>query len=176
MDTIKEYKLKQFHIIEAIKSELLENQKYNYTNQPYYEKLFYNHFDDLYMYTNKYGYLIPFLGTSNTEKDNSCPSVSKQEGYDIYAYTKEGVVMEGNPLCSVYGNNVQDNKTNELAWVDIMGYKHVYVNKEWKERDMSCKTKPLMLTNKQYSMIPSSDSYMTKHTFCLKKDVNPSLL
>ena len=173
---VNDYKIKQERVIHAIKEDLLIDQKYNIENKPYYEKLFYNHYDNIYLYVNEYGYLIPFLGKKNNQTSSTCPSISKQEGYDIYAYTKEGAVMKGGPICSIYGNNVQDNKTKEYAWVDIMGYKHIYVNNEWKERDVSCKSNPIVLTHKQYSVIPTSTLDMTKDNFCLKRDINPSLI
>ena len=78
--------------------------------------------------------------------------------------------------CSIYGKNVRNIDTNDLAWVDIQGYKHEYVQEQWNERDASCKTSTVPLTNKQYSIIPDSNEIMTKYRFCLQKDINPALI
>tara|TARA_B100001758_G_scaffold205320_1_gene185558 strand:- start:16785 stop:17615 length:831 start_codon:yes stop_codon:yes gene_type:complete len=173
---IKEYQLKQYTILEKIQIELLDNNKFLNDNKPYLNKLFLNEITNYTTFINEYGYLISFTNENNTITDKSCPDEKLRQGYELYAYSHEGSTIDEKPLCNIYGKNIKDSKTNDIAWVDIEGYKHEYTHNSWNNRDMSCKEPVVTITHKQYSNIPKSQYSMTKERQCMKTTVNPALI
>ena len=69
---------------------------------------------------------------------------------------------------------MQDKETNDIAWVDIEGYKHIRIILG--NRDASCKTPLISVTHKQYSNIPTANYSMNKERQCIKNTVNPALI
>jgi hypothetical protein len=174
---IQSYQLKQYTILEKIQEQVLDNKKYLNENTPYLNKMFYNEITNFSTYVNEYGFLITFTDKEdNTSIDRSCPTYKLRQGNELYAYSREGSDINTSPLCNIYGNNIQNVDTNDIAWVDIEGYKHEYTHNSWKLRDASCKTPLLTLTHKQYSNIPSGSYSMNKERQCIKSTVNPALI
>lgn len=173
---IQEYQLKQHVVLQKIQKELLDNNKYLNENKPYLNKLFYNELTHYTSYINDYGYLITFTDKYKTKKDDSCPSNQIRQGNELYAYSREGSVIDTAPMCSIYGSNVKNKKSNDVAWVDIEGYKHEYTHSSWKNRDLSCKEPVILLTHKQYTKIPTSIYSMNKERQCMKTQVNSALV
>lgn len=174
---IQAYQLKQYTILEKIQEQLLENNKYLNENTPYLNKLFYNEITNFTTFVNEYGFLITFMDKDHTSvKDSSCPTDQLRQGNELYAYTRQGSEINSPPMCNIYGNNIQDKETNDIAWVDIEGYKHEYTHHSWKNRDASCKTPIVSLTHKQYSNIPTGIFSMNKERQCIKNTVNPALI
>ena len=127
-------------------------------------------------YVNDYGYLITFTDNIKTTPDKSCPDNKIRQGQELYAFSRDGSVMDTGPMCTIYGKNVKDAKTNDISWVDIEGYKHTYSAESWNKRDLSCKEPVITLTHSQYNNIPSSEYPMNKERVCMKTSVNPCLL
>tara|TARA_B100001059_G_C17827769_1_gene582550 strand:- start:1207 stop:2040 length:834 start_codon:yes stop_codon:yes gene_type:complete len=174
---IQAYQLKQYTILEKIQEQLLDNNKYLNENTPYLNKLFYNELTNFTSYVNEYGFLITFTDKEDTNTiDNSCPTDALRQGNELYAYTREGSEIASAPMCNIYGNNIQNADTKDMAWVDIEGYKHEYTHNSWKSRDASCKSPILTLTHKQYSSIPTGNYSMNKERQCIKNTVNPALI
>jgi hypothetical protein len=174
---IQEYQLRQYTVLETIQKELVENNKYLEENTPYLNKLFFNDITNYTTYVNEYGFLITFLDKSHDEPiDQSCPTYKIRQGNELYAYSREGSELNTPPLCSIYGNNIRDEKTDDIAWVDIEGYKHEYTHSSWKSRDPSCRSPAITLTHKQYSNIPKGNYSLNKERQCIKSTVNPALI
>ena len=126
---IQSYQLKQYTILEKIQEQLLENNKYLNENKPYLNKFFYNEITNFSTYVNEYGFLITFTDKEdNSAKDPSCPDDMLRQGNELYAYSREGSEIHSAPMCNIYGKNIQDIETNDIAWVDIEGYKHEYTH------------------------------------------------
>ncbi len=173
---IKEFQLKQYTVLEKIQIQLLDSNKFLYENKPYLDKMFYNEDLNLDNYVNDYGYLITFTDKYNTKPDNTCPENKIRQGQELYAYTKDGSVIETNPICNIYGKNIKDEKTNDISWVDIEGYKHTYTSDSWNNRDASCREPVITLSHLQYKNIPMSEYPMNKERVCMKTSVNPALI
>ena len=173
---IKDYQLKQYGILENIQLQLLDQNKFLQENKPYLDKMFFNEDIHLDTYVNDYGYLITFTDKVNTTVDKTCPDNKLRQGQELYAFSKDGTVMDTAPMCSIYGKNIKDSKTNDISWVDIEGYKHEYSGESWNERDLSCKEPVVILSHKQYTNIPTSEYSMNKDNVCMKTSVNPALI
>ena len=176
INRIKEYQLKQYTVLEKIQFQLLDSNKFLYENKPYLDKMFYNEDLNLDSYVNDYGYLITFTDNIKTTPDKSCPDNKIRQGQELYAFSRDGSVMDTGPMCTIYGKNVKDAKTNDISWVDIEGYKHTYSAESWNKRDLSCKEPVITLTHSQYNNIPSSEYPMNKERVCMKTSVNPALV
>lgn len=176
INRIKEFQLKQHTILENIQLELLDQNKFLQENKPYLDKLFFNEHIQLDNYINDYGYLITFTDNVNTNDDTTCPDNKIRQGQELYAFSKDGSVIDTSPICSIYGKNIKDKKTNDISWVDIEGYKHEYSAESWNERDLSCKEPVVILSHKQYTNIPTSEYSMNKERVCMKTSVNPALI
>ena len=75
----------------------------------------------------------PMHGTNNS---NSCPSDPENvTSEDIANLKLQGPDMGSGQACGAAGTNIQNRDTNEIAWVDIKGYKHIYSDDMWKEKD-----------------------------------------
>ena len=77
--------------------------------------------------------------------------------------------------CSIAGQNIQNGSTNEVAWVDTKGVKHVYSASSWQKKSKSCGSDLKVLDATTYSVIPTG-SPMTDTSSCNKLNVNPELI
>ena len=77
--------------------------------------------------------------------------------------------------CKIAGQNVQNKDTQEVAWVDIKGYKHLYPKEVWKGKQASCNLEAIKISKTAFDNIPSG-SLMTTTSVCNKMDLNPVLL
>ena len=176
INRINEFRLKQYTILEKIQLQLLDQNKFLQENKPYLNKMFFNEDIQFENYINDYGYLITFTDKYETKTDATCPDNKIRQGQEIYAFSKEGSVINTSPMCNIYGRNIKDTKTNDISWVDIEGYKHEYTSDSWNERDPSCKDSIINLSHKQYTRIPTSEFPMNKERVCMKTSVNPALI
>ena len=139
--------------------------------------------DNKYIYVNKFGYTHRYLTDESwNNKDDSCPksniSFNELEKDNInfnYLINQKGPDIGLGQACKIAGQNVQNEKTNEIAWVDIKGYKHVYTDSIWKGKLESCgKYNPIKLSEKAYNNIPSG-SPMTESTLCSQLNIDPTI-
>jgi hypothetical protein len=82
--------------------------------------------------------------------------------------------MGSGQACKIAGQNVENKETNEVAWVDIKGFKHVYPSKVWNNKKESCKSTPLKLSANAYNNIPT-DTPMKENIDCMKLNADPAL-
>ena len=79
---------------------------------------------------------------------------------------------KGQP-CGMAGKVIKNTDTDEQAWVDIKGYKHIFP--EGTKMSTSCaEVNIIKISSSDYNLIPSGNS-MSSTEECLALDVNPSL-
>lgn len=177
INTIKDFQIRQYSILEKIQAQLLDENKFLDQNKPYLDKRFLNELTDFNSYINKYGFLITFTDKYHNKVDNSCPQTILRQGSELYVFSREGSTIDSTPICNIYGRNVKNSETNNTAWVDIEGYKHEYNNNiSWNYRDLSCREPVLSISSTQYNNIPTSEYPMNKKLHCMKTTVNPALI
>lgn len=163
----------------VVYQELSDNlMKKNQTQKDIYK--YYNNVltssDGNYTYVNNYGYTHRYLNNAWDNNSASCPSDPVSISDDDMSKLKlEGPDMGSGQACQVAGTNIQNKDTNEVAWVDIKGYKHVYSSDVWKEKDETCNIKPTQIENNEYNAIPSGNA-MTTTTVCSQLDVDPQII
>jgi hypothetical protein len=137
---------------------------YNY----YGKSVFY---DGAYWYINEYGTAHKYNPGEKTwaNKSKSCPQ--KITGsLDLSEFTK-GPNMAASQACGVAGNNIMNEDSGEIAWVDIQGNKHVYSSDAYVNRPSVCNKEPIILSSIEYNAIPEGPP-MTKNDYCLTANIN----
>lgn len=128
--------------------------------------------DGNYIYVNDYGFTHRYSTDAWKNNCSSCPNDAIDISVeDLSKLSEEAPMGLGQP-CKVAGNNVINNDTKEVAWVDIKGYKHPYTESLWKQKDSTCNIKPIPLSAKQYNAIPSKNN-MSSSTVCNQIDIDP---
>ena len=121
-------------------------------------------------YVNNFGYTHKYSENDWEHNNSSCPNTTIRYSGSMNDFEKALPMNKGQP-CKIAGQNIKNKETGEEAWVDIKGVKHPYSSDRKNE---SCKTKPIMLSGRDYNLIPSG-SAMTSTRECLSLDVNPKL-
>jgi len=156
----------------AFIENLMNNTKYHDEVSKYYGKVVKN--GDVYTYVNDYGFTHKYLSNSWAYNDSSCPSTFETVNNSIMNKFLLGPNMGSGQACKIAGQNVENNETNEVAWVDIKGFKHVYPKEVWENKKNSCNINPIQLSSVAYNNIPS-DTPMEKNTECVKLNADPIL-
>ena len=130
--------------------------------------------DGNYAYVNDYGYTQKYSTDAWANNSDSCPQDALSIDQSLASQMKTGAGMGVGQPCSIAGNNVQNEKTGEYAWVDIKGYKHVYSSDLWASKALSCNVPAISVTDAEYNSIPSGGS-MTSTDKCLQLDIDPAL-
>jgi hypothetical protein len=134
-----------------------------------------------YIYVNKFGFTHRYLTNDSWKnKDKTCPKTNikmkeleKDKSNFNYLVSQKGPDIGLGQACKIAGQNIQNKKTKEIAWVDIKGYKHKYTDSIWKSKLESCgKYNPIKLSEKAYNNIPSG-SPMTETTLCSQLNIDP---
>ena len=121
-------------------------------------------------YVNNFGYTHKYSENDWEHNNSSCPNTTIRYSGSMNDFEKALPMNKGQP-CKIAGQNIKNKETGEEAWVDIKGVKHPYSSDRKNE---SCKTKPIMLSARDYNLIPTG-STMTSTRECLSLDVNPKL-
>ena len=121
-------------------------------------------------YVNNFGYTHKYRKNDWKHNNKSCPDSTVEYNGPMSNFQKALPMNKGQP-CKVAGQNIKNKETGEESWVDIKGIKHPYSNNE---KNKSCSTKPIILSSKDYNLIPTG-SAMTNTDECLALDVNPKL-
>jgi hypothetical protein len=131
--------------------------------------------DGNYTYVNNFGFTHKYLSNSWSYNDSSCPNAEMEVVDDmILNKMTRGPNMGSGQACKIAGQNVENKETNEVAWVDIKGFKHVYPSKVWNNKKESCKSTPLKLSANAYNNIPT-DTPMKENIDCMKLNADPAL-
>ena len=87
---------------------------------------------------------------------------------------KKGSEMSPGEPCNLAGKNIRNSTTDEVAWVDTAGTKHVYLNSKMRDNLIGCPSKvTVTLDDAKYSIVPTG-SPMTVDSICLNISVNES--
>jgi hypothetical protein len=132
--------------------------------------------NDNFFYVNNYGYTHKYSKSGLNANHKGCPSYSKASKINNVDFDKlpSGQDMVPGQACQIAGKNIKNEKTNEYAFVDVRGVKHIYSDDSWDNKQTMCKSHALSLDNKAYDAIPSGPN-MTDKDLCVKVDVDPEL-
>jgi hypothetical protein len=130
--------------------------------------------DGNYSYVNDFGYTQKYSTDAWSNNSVSCPQDALTVNQSLASQIKSGAAMGVGQPCSIAGNNIQNDKTKEYAWVDIKGYKHIYSSDLWASKATSCNVPAIPVSNAEYNAIPSGGS-MTTTDKCLQLDIDPAL-
>lgn len=126
------------------------------------------------VYVNNYGYTHTYSKSAWESNNKNCPQNPIIGRENDLASLPSGPKMGISQSCYVAGKNIKNRKTNEVAWVDIKGYKHVYGKRQWQDKNKTCNINPIVLDNDSYEGIPSGKN-MTAEDLCITQDVDPML-
>ena len=76
--------------------------------------------------------------------------------------------------CGLAGKNIKNEDSEEIAWVDVKGRKHIYTDDIWNSKQATCNVLPVLLPAREYDLIPEG-SAMQSTSACLSVDVDPRL-
>lgn len=145
-----------------------------------------------YYYINRHGYTHKY-DVSNVQFNDasSCPVIPQtgnplvineasvpvlRGGISQFTGYNGPNMVAGQPCLA--GVNIQKKDTQEFAWVDTAGVKHVYQAGIWPDkRDETCKTQnvgePIVLPANKYDAIPTDTANpMTASSMCYKMNVD----
>uniref|UniRef100_A0A6C0JWQ6 Uncharacterized protein n=1 Tax=viral metagenome TaxID=1070528 RepID=A0A6C0JWQ6_9ZZZZ len=128
--------------------------------------------DGNYSYINDYGYTHKYSTDAWANKDISCSLDTVALDTDVSFQL--GPDMGIQQPCGMAGKNIQNTQTNEYAWVDIKGYKHIYSSDVWNTKTSECNRDIIMLSNNTYNAIPSGAN-MTSTDTCIQSDIDPNI-
>lgn len=129
-----------------------------------------------YVYINDFGFTHKFLNDSIKQLGSNCPKDFKEVDFKKSGIDKlpDSVPMGIGQACKVAGQNIINKQTNEVAWVDIKGVKHIYSEDIWKQKNETCMLDPIKLDNDLFVNIPSGPP-MSKTSNCNRLNVDPKL-
>lgn len=151
--------------------QLVTNNKADKDIQQFFGKVVTTN-DGNYHYVNNYGYTHKYSDWSQNHE--TCPITPDTVSNDVFSKFKTGPTMGVGQPCNIAGNNIQNKKTKEHAWVDVKGYKHIYSNSLWKNKTSSCNIPVIFLEDETYNAIPSAGN-MRETTDCIQLDIDPKL-
>jgi hypothetical protein len=153
-------------------NELINNNNVS-ENRQYFGKTVSN--SGNYVYINDYGFTHKYSTDSWNKKDSSCSGSITNIDSKIYNLLGKGPDIGVGQACKVAGQNVKNEKTGQVSWVDIKGYKHVYPTDVWVKKQDTCNISPINLSENAYNAIPTG-SNMTSASSCNKLNVNEDLI
>ena len=84
---------------------------------------------------------------------NSCSDPVKTVKGEIFSKLSTGPNMGIGEMCMDGGRNVSDGSTGVVAWLDNLGYKHIY--RDFRNKDKTCPDAVRELTSEEFNAIPS---------------------
>ena len=170
--TMSEYS----QIYQELNKELLANNNSKKPIQKYLNNVI-TMDDKNFIYVNNYGYTHKYSNEAWSKNDKSCSSHPMKIGAsELNLFNQlNGPDMGIGQACSIAGQNIQNSSTNQVAWVDAQGYKHIYPDTVWQKKSKSCGSDVKKIDAVSYDTIPVG-SFMTETTPCNKLNVNPELL
>ena len=189
METITAHKNKELELYEKEFQKTLSiyNKTYQELNenrlkriqtleksQPYFGKVIGEN-DGSYHYINNYGFSHKYSTDAWENNNSTCPNVITATDINADLFHK-GPDMNVSQPCNLAGKNILNTDTNEIAWVDIKGYKHVYSSDVlWKEKSKTCEIGLTDISGTDYDLIPSG-SPMEKTTKCDTMNIDPNIV
>jgi|SaaInlV_165m_DNA_2_1040747.scaffolds.fasta_scaffold24509_2 hypothetical protein len=127
------------------------------------------------IYVNNFGYYHWYSRDSWNDGNinSSCSTDTKSYSKELPGEFTVGADMNKGQPCGMAGKVIKNTDTDEQAWVDIKGYKHIFP--EGTKMSTSCaEVNIIKISSSDYNLIPSGNS-MSSTEECLALDVNPSL-
>jgi hypothetical protein len=156
----------------ALTQEMLEKAQSQKDVKKYYGKVI-SEDGGNYSYVNDFGYTHRYSNDAWSKNNSSCPTdpvdISAEESAKLSLL---GPGMGVGQACGMAGKNVKNKLTEEVAWVDIKGYKHIYSSPVWDKKDSTCNTDTTTLEGTSYDAIPTG-SPMVSTTTCKQLDIDP---
>jgi len=168
--TLAEYTNTYKHFMQEL---LNKNQTQKNVNQ-YFGKVISGN-DGNYAYVNDFGYTHRYSNDAWLKNDKTCPNTVLPISADDFKLMNQGPDMGIGQACKIAGQNIQNTDTDEIAWVDIKGFKHIYPAKIWENKIKDCDISPIKISGLAYNNI-SSGTPMNETSVCSQMDVNPVLL
>lgn len=153
--------------------ELVRNNKVDKDIQQYFGKAITTN-DGNYYYVNNYGYTHKYSTDAWSQNHETCPITPDTITDDVFNKLKKSHDMIVGQPCNMAGKNINNKKTGEHSWVDIKGYKHVYSNSLWKNKNKTCNIPAVQLEEETYDAIPIAGN-MRDTTECIQLDIDPAL-
>ena len=110
-----------------------------------------------YYYINNTGIARQFTDASWRGKDESCPNSNTTINAQEFSRLSLGPPMNIGELCRSGGYNAKDQSSGSAAWVDNLGYKHLYT--DFINRNKSCPADTVNITGVQFNAIPTGNNY-----------------
>ena len=108
-------------------------------------------------YVNSMGIARQFTPAAWTGKDRSCPDASTTVSAQEFSEISLGSFMGIGEKCGPGGYNALDASSGTTAWVDTLGFKHLY--NDFRNRHSSCPSQSQKLTSVQFNAIPTGKSF-----------------
>jgi hypothetical protein len=109
----------------------------------------------------------------NNGNPEGCPTGYEQLSGDLPKEMIRGPDMLVGTPCGAAGKVVQNTETDDIAWIDIKGYKHSFP-KETNMSDSCAQMNIMKISNTAYNAIPTGNS-MSSVDHCIALDVNPTI-
>jgi hypothetical protein len=157
----------------TLKKQIFDSVMRDQTNRDKYYNFYGKNviYDGAYWYINEHGVAHKYKqgGKAWQNKSKTCPNKISGEA-DLTDFTI-GPDMVENQACGVAGNNIMNESTGEVSWVDIEGNKHIYSTDAYNNRNPVCNKEPIIISSIEYDAIPEGPP-MTKDDFCLTSNIN----
>lgn len=148
--------------------DILRDKNYRDKYSKYFGKSVY--YDGTYWYINNYGTAHKYVGENAWKnKSSSCPQTASD--LNDLGDLKIGPDMAELQPCRIAGNNIMNESTGEIAWVDTDGNKHVYSTDVYKNRPPICNKEPIIISSIEYTAIPDGPPF-TKNDLCLTSNID----
>lgn len=109
----------------------------------------------------------------NKGNPEGCPTGYEKLSGDLPKEMIRGADMQVGTPCGAAGKVVQNTETDEMAWIDIKGYKHSFP--QGTKMSSSCAQMNIMkISGSAYNAIPTGNS-MSSVDPCIALDVNPTI-
>ena len=117
-------------------------------------------------FVNNYGYTRGYQNDNHwSSKPSSCLSTQPTpQSIDIYNSSKHGLDYQLGQPCNLDGKNIRNTKTNEVAWIDPQGKRHVYIGGQISGKN-GCPNGEIKVDDSVYNMFPM-DYPMGDSTMC----------
>lgn len=118
---------------------------------------------------NRFGVARGYSKDAWANKPSSCPSgIPNDSTIKAFNYVATGLDYVPGQPCDLDGSIIKNNDTNEIAWVDEKGEKHIYPDEftyEQTQKNGGCPSNIHHVSNEVFNMF-ASGSAMNEHSSC----------
>ena len=129
-------------------------------------------YDGQYYYINHGGIARRFSDEAWVSKDNSCPEAEITLDAEKFSKLALGTRMGIGELCKLGGWNATDSGSGTTAWIDNLGYRHLY--QDFRNRHKSCPETTKKISAIQFNAIPRGPDW-TENDPCNAISLNSPL-